>query len=197
MPGLIISDNIYFRIALSELMNKSNDWKWMCVIDLDCCKSLDELLIIFTNCEEKGYEIFLSGSRGIYFELFSGFNIIDVNLPIEKVELFFRQCNGLSPTHLIEHISSCRSLAKLNTLQINICHLDRNKKISVAPFLLNLTLSSIYRNINLAASRLHFQSLLNFRYFIMKEISNEDFEGLLCSHPLYSLSINHNRKKDE
>ncbi|EMY7928786.1 hypothetical protein REY83_004812 [Klebsiella aerogenes] len=187
MSKIIITKNNYFRIALSELMQKYNAGNSYYAIDLDCSTNLDKLLSIFSRCEEKNCTVFLFGSRGVYAELFSCFNVISMNQSVEAIASLIRKNYSTSPVHLIEYIASCHSLTRLSTSQIKICLLDRKQNISLALEMLVVNRSTIYRHINMAASKYNFDSLVNFRCFISREFCNADLE-LLASSSVHSFS---------
>lgn len=175
MKKFLLTDNSYLCFALSETLQYINS----CIVDLDCCSSLSDISQIVSDCGKDNTPIILMGSRGIYVELFSCFGIIDMKHPVETVIKILREHVGIEPKQLEEYILSCRTLDKLTASQVNICLLDLQKKIATAPTVLNLTISSIYRNIGIAAEKLNFKTLLYFRYFISKEFSENNLEILI------------------
>jgi hypothetical protein len=167
-------------MALSELIDRDYLDKKFCVIDLDCCSNLNEIIDIISIWEAyNGRGIFLMGSKGIYSELFSCFDVIDANLSIDIICRILNKGEGLSSVQLRKYILSCRSLEMLTVSQVRICLLDRNMLINSAPDIVGLNISSVYRHINNASRALNFKSIINFRCFISKEFTDTELAVLL------------------
>lgn len=174
MNNPIQTKNTYLKLALNSLNFNVNHL----IIDLECCINLEEISRTISHYSDKCHNIIFIGSKGIYVELFSCFHVLDVNLPVDMIITAITHHKGINPIQIKQFILSCRSLDILTKTQLKICLLDRENRISDAPEILNLTISSIYRNISSAMVMFNFKKLINFRYFIANEFN--DLESSVC-----------------
>lgn len=175
----IITHNNYLKIALRDIMDKYYTDSDYIMIDLDCSSNLQEIASYAGLCKRSHYKLFFVGSKGIYSELFSNFNVIDLNNSCHSVKNKLIDHEAINPDEVHEYIQSVKKLERLTHGQIKICLLDRRKELRIAPAVMRLNTSSVYRNIWIAAKKLNFSSLLNFRTFIKNEYSNEELECLI------------------
>lgn len=175
----IITRNIYLEIALRNLMDKYYTYIDYIMIDLDSSSSLKEIALYTVLSNYFRCKLFLVGSKGIYSELFSSFNVIDLNQSLHFVRSKLIDSKSVNPDEICAFIESVKKLDRLTQGQIKLCLLDRMQELRLAPAVMSLNTSSVYRNIWLAAKKLNFSSLLNFRTFIANEYSNEELIYLL------------------
>lgn len=175
----IITHNHFLKSALHTILNEIQVDGNYCIIDLDCLAGLNEIYQYAMRCKCLNFPLFLCGSKGVYSELFSCFNVIDLNEPVEEIKAKIKQRQIINPADIEQYIRSVRKLETLTHCQIKICQLDRMHRLTAAPAIVNLNVSSIYRNIWQAARKLNFNSLINFRVFIRNEYSNEELQLLL------------------
>lgn len=179
MNATIYTNNNYLKLALFSLINKIEGDLDFYILDLDSCNSLHEILRHIVNCEDRGIELYLIGGRSIYAELFSCFDMIDINLSLDYIQEYLNGSSKIKLSELKDFIASCRMLEQLTLKQINICLLDRMRKTHIASEIMNLNISSIYRNLSRSVELLNFKSLLNFRLFIMNEFTDDDLALLI------------------
>lgn len=177
----IITHNTYLEIALNHIIKIINHGNGFIIIDLDSSSSLEEIHSHVKLCESLHLELFLTGYKGIYSELFSCFSIINPNESLNKIIDSFTTMETNNPIDVNNYIESTRKLELLTRGQIKICLLDRKNKIKEAPKCMSLNISSIYRNIWIAANKMNFKSLIKFRKFIENEFTNEDLNSIIVT----------------
>lgn len=174
----IITHNTFLKVALHELFREFNGNSSYYIIDLDNSADLNEILQHTMQSSYLNCKLFLCGSKGVYSELFSAFDVISLDDPLVEIREQIRHDQTINQKDIEEFIQSVRKLESLTYCQRKICLLDRMHRLATAPTILNLNTSSIYRNIWLAARKLNFNTLLNFRVFIKNEYSNEELNLL-------------------
>lgn len=175
----IITRNNYLKIALCEIMDKHYTCSDYIMIDLDCSSELKEISFYASLCKYFRWKLFFIGGKGIYSELFSSFNIIDLNESVNSVTNKLSYNGTINPDEVRKYIKSVRKLEKLTQDQIKLCLLDLMQDLRIAPRVMSLNTSSVYRNIWIAAKKLNFSSRLHFRTFIKNEYSIEQLKCLL------------------
>ncbi|EFE08760.1 hypothetical protein [Citrobacter youngae] len=190
MRHTVSTSNYYLAIALLDIIKEVRCRQNICIIDLNCCLSLNDLFNTVSQCGNDGTLIYLIGGQGIYSELLGCFDMIDMSESINAIQMFIQSSKGVSPAQLNRYIVSCLALDKLSKSQIHISILSGKMKISSVGELVNLSVASVHNQIRISASKMNFSSLLRFRYFISKEFSSRgnNGRGILLDSPLRSRS---------
>lgn len=128
MASLILTRNTFYRVALTWLINRYFPYREMCLIDLEGCSKLQNLMkVIEAHDFSNKVEIFFFGDSGIYSELFSKFDVISGSCTQKEFINHVSSTRGISIDKFSEHVASCRALKNLTRSQVRACVLMRHK----------------------------------------------------------------------
>ncbi|HFV9242536.1 TPA: hypothetical protein ACIAIH_001438 [Enterobacter bugandensis] len=171
MQHRIVSNNIFFRAALTHLLKDSITESPVCVIELDSCKNLDHVKkIIIDLAQPAESRYFIAGGASINAKIMSPYVSFKKN---DRAPYFMKKIHssdGFSGSDLLNILERKISLQKL-TLKEKIItqHLSHERNLDAIACTLQLNVKTLYTRASGIASKLNLDNLHQFRLFAHNE----------------------------
>ncbi|WP_395300199.1 hypothetical protein V1599_13095 [Enterobacter sp. ECC-175] len=184
--SIIITHNAFLREALKWVLEHSFTTREICLIDLEGCSCLQNLM-----CELEKYELssdaefYFLGSRGIYSELLAKFDVISSHSSINDVLNQLSNKRGIGMTDLVEHVYACRTLKDLTKSQLRTCIMRRYKSNASIAQTLRVSTKTVDSTLYTAMQRLGLSSVTNLQRYISCEFSGFELDWLLLRHGVW------------
>lgn len=180
MLPLVITNNVFYKVALTWLIEKYFPSRVICLIDLEGCTRLQDLMQTIEVYEfSNEVEVFFFGDKGIYPELFSKFNLISGCYTQDEIYGHIASSRGISLNTFSEHVTACRSLKNLTRSQLRTCILRRYKSNHAVACMLNLSPKTVESTLYSAVKRMGMNSTTSLCHFISREFDRNELDWLL------------------
>lgn len=184
--SLIITHNAFLRVALSCMLETSFTTREICLIDLEGCSCLQNLMLELEKHElPSSTEFYFIGNKGIYSELLAKFDVMNSRCSRHDVLTRLSNKQGVGLTALSEHVRACRTLKDLTKSQLRACVMRRYKSNASIARMLKVSTKTVDSTLYSAVQRLGLSSVTNLQRYISCEFSVSELDWLLLRHGVW------------
>lgn len=182
MVSMIITDNVYIRIAINWMLASNFPTREICVIDLDSVTQIKKLIDTLEECRvNNGTEFFFIGNRNIYSQLFSKFNTIRTCCSLQDLSNLIKREDGVKLDVLQNHMKTYRALDYLSKEQLRVCILCLKHPRRTVAENEKLPFKKIHSIIYAAVRRMGMSTQRQLQCFISREYNFNELD-LLIDH---------------
>jgi hypothetical protein len=165
---MIITKNLYLKIALGKLVNPSMVERDLCIVDTDSFASIYLMLESLEGLDDT-YQVLLIGRDVGYFSLLSEFSRVHDKTPVKALRDHVLSAKPMTIGMLRRQLKLLRSLSLLTKNEIEVCALCCRYDIHAISRIMNKKVKAIHQIVNIAMRKMKYKSMTHLLYFIINE----------------------------